>query len=123
MAAAWEVDKLGSYVDVRPEVMAPYCSTHLHAAGDGGVRDSASGLIIRSLDAALVSLGAGANPYPSPVVHAGARGVASRAGAADGSGEATFQLMNNLWDTNYPVWFPFDEDGVNMDFRFRVDHL
>ena len=115
----WLVEKLGQYVDVRPSQMAAYCSTHLHAAGDGGVRDSASGLAIRSLDAALVSLGAAANPWPSPVVHAGA--ATAKLGAADGSRERNFMLQNNLWDTNYPVWFPFDELGGSLGFRFEID--
>ena len=99
----WVVDKLGSYVDVRPTQMAPYCSTHLHAVGEGGVKDMDSGTTIRSLDAALVSLGRSANPYPSPVVHAGDPDATARDGAADGSGELNFVLQNNLWDTNYPV--------------------
>ncbi len=34
-----------------------------------------------------------------------------------------FRGTQTTVDTNYPVWFPFDEDGVNMDFRFRVDRL
>jgi len=33
-----------------------------------------------------------------------------------------FNLFNNIWDTNYPLWYPFEEnDGASgFSFKFTV---
>jgi len=29
-------------------------------------------------------------------------------------------LLNNIWNTNYPFWFPFEEEDSNLQFRFKL---
>ena len=123
---AWTMDKMGS--DVNPldanltgAATCPSkttCGVHLHAVGDGGVRyqppageetpaasdgggagggggsgggGGGGALTLRSLDSALVSIGAPGLAAPAPLV------------APDPSLGVHFSLVNNIWNTNYPL--------------------
>ena len=33
---------------------------------------------------------------------------------------ASFTLWNNIWNTNYPDWFPFDDQGRDIKFRYTL---
>ena len=30
------------------------------------------------------------------------------------------QLQNNIWNTNFPQWYPFEEEDSDAQFRFEV---
>jgi len=61
---------------------------------------------IASLDTSLISVG-DADPVPTPLV---------KPDAADGF---HFPLVGNIWNTNYPFWYPFKEEDTSSQFRFR----
>ena len=123
-ANSWVMSKLGSWIS--PLEVIRNGSMGMHAVDDGGVAvrsaDGAAVLSIRSLDAALVSPGS-ATPFPSVVT------------LPDLSKGMHFNLVNNIWGTNYVMWFPYrkgrgkgkgrDDDGggngdENLRFRFVV---
>ncbi len=31
-----------------------------------------------------------------------------------------FALVGNLWNTNYPFWYPFEEEDSSSQFRFEI---
>ena len=108
-AAKWSMDVLGS--DVDPLDVAEGASRGLHAvtAGVKLTRADGASLALGSLDAAVVRWDAPL-PFPTPL-HAQpelARG-------------ASYLLHNNIWNTNYPAWYPFDRnDAGNLAFRFQL---
>jgi hypothetical protein len=86
-------------------------SQSMHAVSDDGVSvDSANGsetLHIRTLDSALVSPGK-ATPFPN--------GVYSPC-MAEG---VHFNLVNNVWGTNYIMWTPYSDKDIDVAFRFSL---
>jgi hypothetical protein len=105
-AYGWRLHKLGKWID--PLDVVSRGNRTLHAI-DGGVTyaDDNRSFAIESLDAPLVAPGAPAllnfhNGHPSP------------------GGGMHFNLYNNVWGTNFPMWY--DDDAY---FRFiwrREDH-
>lgn len=98
---AWTLDKMGQDVDPRDVVMNGGRKMH---AVSGGVRyvDKANALHIASLDA--------------PLVAPGERGLLNFDNALpDPAGGMHFCLCNNVWGTNFVMWF--DDD---MRFRFLL---
>ena len=77
---------------------------------DGGVTviddDQKRKIIMSSLDTALVSIGM-ASPVPTPLVVPNVQ---------DG---VHFPLVGNIWNTNYPFWYPFDANDKSSQFRFQ----
>ena len=67
-------------------------------------------VLSRTLDAALVSPGE-ATPFP----------VVDR--KPDMSKGMTFNLGNNIWGTNYPMWQPYMPNSSNQRFRFEIQAL
>ena len=61
------------------------------------------------LDAALVSPG---QHTPFPVLNAPPNLL---------YGMSTL-LCNNIWGTNYPMWFPYTQGDANLRFRFVLQH-
>lgn len=86
-------------------------SQSMHAVSEAGVQvdsaDRSELLQIRTLDTALVSP-SHPNPFPNgvfaPCMQEGMH----------------FNLVNNIWGTNYVMWVPYSKDDVNMAFRFSV---
>ena len=75
-------------------------------------------LSVGSRDAALCAPGNNTNiwawdAYQTPN-SASANGVDPRHGAA-------FCLFNNLWPTNYILWYPWEPRGADDVSRFRFD--
>lgn len=97
----WEMEKLGEWVS--PLDVVRNGSRHLHAVGEG-VRWSrgAESLQIESLDAALVA------PGQRSLLNFNNRRPAL-------SGGMHFLLCNNMWGTNFPMWF-----GEDARFRFQL---
>ena len=95
------MEKLGEWVS--PLDVVRNGSRHLHAVGEG-VRWSrgAESLQIESLDAALVA------PGQRSLLNFNNRRPAL-------SGGMHFLLCNNMWGTNFPMWF-----GEDARFRFQL---
>eukprot|EP01051_Picozoa_sp_SAG22_P007392 SAG22_NODE_519_length_9510_cov_6.192222_6_plen_288_part_00 len=68
-------------------------------------------LEISSLDAGVVRFDA---PFPTPTP------IFRQPNVSLG---ASFALHMNTWNTNYPFWFPYEDQGAadNLRFRFRLD--
>ena len=86
------------------------CGVHLHGVGDNGVlmRSTTASTRVISWDSALVSIGV-ASPVPTPLV------------APDVSRGIHYALVGNIWNTNYPFWYPFVEKDSTSQFRFHMD--
>jgi len=98
----WRMDKLGE--SVSPLDVVPNGNRHLHAVGDGGVTaiDGENRFQVISLDAPLVAPGRPSlldfnNDLPN-LQHG-----------------MHFNLYNNVWGTNFPMWF-----GEDCRFRFII---
>ena len=89
----WELHKLGCWL--RPDEVI---GSPLIAAIDDGVRNATTH--IRSLDAALVA------PYGRQLLH-------YRTEVTDEPHDLYFNLYNNIWNTNFPMWY--EDDAI---FRF-----
>lgn len=96
----WKMDKLGRWVS--PLEVIRDGSRHLHAAGDGGVQNAEAKIGIRALDSALVAPG-----QPSLLDFNNRQPNLNRG--------IHFNLFNNLWGTNFPMWY--EEDAL---FRFAL---
>ncbi len=106
--SSWTLSKLGRAVS--PLEVVRNGSRALHAVDDEGVAvaaadGSARRLRVRSLDAALVAAGA---PSPFPRVR----------DLPDMAQGLSFCLHNNVWGTNYVMWF---EKPARFRFEFRVE--
>jgi hypothetical protein len=98
----WKMDKLGQ--SVSPYEVIRNGNRHLHAVGDGGfqMEDSGWNLSICSMDTALAAPG-----QPSLL------DFTNRQPNLDKG--IHFNLYNNLWGTNFPMWY--EEDAL---FRFSL---
>ena len=73
-----------------------------------------SGIMLQSLDAPLVRWGAPL-PFPTPL-----RGNIST------SGGPSFVLFDNVWNTNFLFWWPFEgadesqDGGMHADVQYRL---
>ena len=48
------------------------------------------------------------SPFPTPLIDANdVKGIG-------------FVLFDNIWGTNYPVWYPYDDVDKNMTYRFSI---
>ena len=112
------MDKLGSEVNPLEAKLSTAaracpegntCGVHLHAVGDAGAvyRGPEGTLRLRSRDSMLLSVG---EPLPAPTPLA----------TPDPLGGVHFSLVNNLWNTNYPEFYPFREGDENSRFRFSL---
>jgi hypothetical protein len=110
----WAMDKLGEWVDTA-DVMDGG-SSGIHGVLSGVDYTTAAGsMFVRTADAGVVSWGEEPDAYATPI-HAPVRTTAG----------ATFVLWDNLWDTNYPLWWPYDTPGDEsssgrMLYRFQVE--
>merc|ERR1712087_1033747 len=106
----WAMDKLSEWV--LPDDVVDGGSKGLHGVSTGVnfVRADGSSLFIETVDAPIVSWG-GPNPFPTPV-H----------GNVDLSSGANFVLWDNLWNTNYVFWWPYDTPPEEpfIDFKYRI---
>lgn len=101
-AGSWKLDKLGKWIS--PHEVIRNGNRHLHAVGTSGLfcESRETCLSIRTLDAALAAPGQPSllnfnnrQPKMSEGVH--------------------FNLHNNLWGTNFPMWY--EDDAL---FRFEL---
>lgn len=109
MPCAWQLSKLGAWIS--PADLVANGSFHQHGVDDEGIAcvDAARGarLQVRSLDATVALLGR-PTPFPTPL---------RPENLADG---VHFNLFNNLYGTNYILWYPFLNDSAPETFRFEL---
>eukprot|EP01048_Picozoa_sp_COSAG05_P001796 COSAG05_NODE_63_length_22889_cov_41.986617_10_plen_188_part_00 len=111
----WFLDKLGSWIEAA-DVIPDGGAGHLHAVGDSGARRSCRGggtVRVVALDSALLSVGR-ETAFPTPL---------APLTEAEASGGLTAVLHDNIWDVNYPMWYPYDKwtaIDANEHFRFSV---
>ncbi|CAD7700287.1 unnamed protein product [Ostreobium quekettii] len=97
------VSKLGEPVSVLDVVKNG--STHVHGSDGGVMYTRGRRLAVASLDTNLVTVG-GTNAFPTPV------------GPPDPSAGFGFNIYNNIWCTNYIMWYPYlPRDGSQ---RYRM---
>ena len=124
----WSVKTFDSYIDMQDVVEGGARNMH-STAPDGDVtgcptstssssssssssksnsNENDSCLRINSIDAGLVRFG---TPFglPTPLTQ-----------TPDPTQGAAIMLVDNLWGTNYPMWFPFDAADATLQFRFEV---
>jgi len=120
----WRMDKLGSWVS--PLDVLVNGSQYQHAVWDGIQAFTASKILaIKTPDAPLVAPITSQKSFPGwfgtptvmPVPTAPLNGATQILGMA-------VNLFNNVWDTNYILWYPYNDplvDGEeNLLFRFVV---
>ncbi len=101
--AGWTLDKIGQWVS--PLDVVAGGNRQMHAIGRGvSYRDAQGGLQIDSLDAPLVAVG------ERSLLNFSARQPDLQSGMH-------FNLFNNVWGTNYRMWF---EDNMKFRFTLRV---
>jgi len=100
--AAWRMDKLGSKIS--PFDVVNRAGSHLHAVGEEvSCRSKSEQIIIRPTDAPLVSFG------KRGLLCADNQEISAEGGLH-------FNLYNNTWGTNFPLWF-----GGPCSFRFTLE--
>lgn len=100
----WTLDKIGSRIG--PLDVVENGNRHLHAVNPGvEYQDAGKWINIESLDAPLVAPG-----EPSLLNFTNDQ--------PDLSKGVHFNLHNNLWGTNFPMWF---EDDCRFRFRIRIE--
>ena len=100
--SAMQVSKLSRYINVL-EVMKNG-SKHLHAS-DNGIRYSDTNLTFNSLDTAVVGVG-NPNAFPTPMEQ------------PDVFSGFSFNIFNNVWGTNYIMWYPYLPEDACAKYRF-----
>lgn len=115
------LDKLGSDVDALDVVSRG--SVHLHSVGNRGTTmtldNGGKQAQVRavSLDSSLLSVGR-QTAFPTPL---------QPLNGSELNGGVSFILHNNLWDTNYPAWYPWLKSSKpnsllrSGDDRFRFE--
>ena len=116
---ALEAQKLGTYVDALDVVRRgaanffPADGMRLHTRNISTGRAIVA--TVTSLDALIVGIG---EPWPFPT---------RESEKPEGAPHFGWNLFNNIWGTNFVMWFPFAgtpltgwADGDNVTFRFTA---
>jgi len=132
--SAWRLDKLGRMID--PEGVVDGGNQFTHGVWHGAVAQTVAGAItIESLDAAnmnpMTSDFPIGNPLPASYKEDAARAGTGMSRLAAGSVHGmAVNLHNNLWNTNYPLFYPYFDArlcssplrcrNANSLYRFRL---
>ena len=112
-AHGWRVDPYnGSQID--PTDVVAHGATHLHSVGPDGkvVYTGREGsLSVVPLDAPIVSMGL-LSPFPTPGDNSSLPSLMA--------GGVHVNVQNNIWNTNYPQWYPFVVDDADARYRFEL---
>ena len=102
----WSMEKLGGWVDPLDVAQGAskglHCVTRVKAEGAGG------SLELETPDAALARWDQPL-PFPTPLHR-----------QPDLAQGFHMMLFNNIWNTNYPFWFPFEPQDKDLQFRFKL---
>ena len=104
----WTMSKLGSTIS--PLEVCHNGSRHLHSVESvtAASRQHGRSMHILNLDAPVVAFGSSspfATPDTEPALEHG----------------ISYALSNNIWGTNYVMWYPFESQDNNIQYRFRLD--
>lgn len=103
----WSMDKLGGLVN--PFNIVKNGSLHQHGIHDFVInRDGNRYIRIETVDSAVVSPMTPI-PFPSPLNH------------IEEKGGMHFNLFNNIWGTNYIMWYPYLPQNQNSLFDFIIE--
>ena len=117
--SGWTLFPFGT-TGVDPTEVVPHGATHLHTIGvDGYVRYTGreGSMTLHPTDAPIVSMGL-LSPFPTPgryygrPIDSGLRGLMEKG--------VHVNLHNNVWNTNYPEWYPFVPGDADSRFRFAL---
>ena len=105
----------GADAGIDPTKVVTHGAVHLHSLGPLATveyHDAQMSVVIAGLDTPIVSAGI-LSPFPTPSSNASI-GENLRTGMH-------WNLQNNIWNTNFPQWFPFVPEDANGRFRFKMD--
>eukprot|EP00045_Choanoeca_perplexa_P014370 m.168729 g.168729 ORF g.168729 m.168729 type:complete len:726 (-) comp16655_c1_seq1:414-2591(-) len=109
--ATWRMAKLTG--EVSPWDVHLNGSRHLHAVSEDGLTcqesTQSATLQIQPLDTPVVSIG-DTNPFPTP----------SGAWEPSNSKGAHSCLFDNIWGTNYVMWYPYDPKDADIQYRWQL---
>eukprot|EP01060_Flectonema_neradi_P006477 TRINITY_DN14382_c2_g2_i1.p1 TRINITY_DN14382_c2_g2~~TRINITY_DN14382_c2_g2_i1.p1 ORF type:complete len:722 (+),score=112.55 TRINITY_DN14382_c2_g2_i1:43-2166(+) len=114
----FSMKKVSEWIPINDTSIVDGGSTHLHGveAAMLSLSQEHQDIVVSSVDAKVLNLGIPSG-FPTP--------ENSAADIADFGVSSV--LWNNLWGTNYVMWYPFNRDGVpvqgeeNLLYRFSVD--
>lgn len=116
-ATGWKLNPFNTSSTIDPTDVVTHGATHLHSLGpDGAVAYTGreGRLTLTPLDTPIVSMGL-LSPFPTPSDNSTIRDRLA--------GGVHANLQNNIWNTNYPQWYPFVAEDADARYRFelRVD--
>ena len=97
---------------IDPMKVVTHGAVHLHSLGPLSTieyHDNNENIILTSLDVPIVSAGL-LSPFPTPGNW-----------TIDLSNGMHYNLQNNIWNVNFPQWYPFVDKDTNARFRFQVE--
>ena len=103
-ASSMVVSKLGGQLSVLDVVKNG--SKHLHAS-DYGISYSGRQLSFKGLDTSVICIGF-PTPFPTPMQQ------------PDTNKGFAFNIYNNIWGTNYIMWYPYLQDEASSKYRFQM---
>jgi len=101
----WKLEKMRELVDVLN--LTGNASTHLHAVDSVQYTNLDETFEVKTKDATVVNPGE-PNPFPTPMT------------LPDVTLGMHFNLYNNIWGTNYIMWYPYLEEDQSLLFRFSI---
>lgn len=105
---------LGEDVTVDPTSVVTHGGVHLHTLGPYGFAQYTGPegtLTLSSLDVPILSAGL-MTPFPTPGDNSSL--------PENMKGGMHFNLHNNIWNVNFPLWYPFLEEDKDARYRFAV---
>ena len=114
-AGVWRLSPFGdSSSEIDATDVVEHGATHLHSLGpDGSVAYTGrkGSFKLSPLDTPILSVGL-LSPFPTPGDNTTLASLTSRGVHAN--------LQNNIWNTNYPQWYPFMPEDADLRFRFEL---
>ena len=105
-------------IGIDPSMIVKHGATHLHSLGPFATieysenSENEKTVILQSLDSPIVSFGL-VSPFPTP-------GNNSKH-EIDPSNGMHYNIQNNIWNVNFPQWYPFVKEDKDARFRFIID--
>ena len=96
---------------INPTKVVTHGAVHLHSLGPFSTveyHQRQEDIVLTSLDVPIVSAGL-LSPFPTPGNW-----------TIDLSNGMHYNIQNNIWNVNFPQWYPFVEEDKNARFRFQV---
>lgn len=108
----WFINKIQNLIPINNFVKNG--SFHLHGSWDGIFNFDKQVFNIKSLDIPVISLDY-LTPFPIPFLSDKNNNL--KLNITNG---INFLLWNNIWGTNFPLWYPFVPGDKNLVFRFNI---